>query len=313
MGFPGEPPRRQPYVNPEAGQWFDAPPQNRPDGPGDKRPDPMAAEPPRIGRPLDSSSAGPPPPRPGMWSPYDEGPRSRRPLFLAVGGIVLLVAGGVGLAMLSNSTPAPVAAPSPTPVPSLPESSKRPEGEYGYAASRATDPAPLTIKELFRTTKVTRANRSYTMTVRRLDKKCKNGVTGPKITKAIADGKCTQIIRASFRDRTGKIIGTIGVANLRNSAAVAKVATAGGGGERKDYVKPLPGKDKVTKSLGSGEAYAGVWRHGHYAVMLWFQYKDGHLPSKKERTSLNQAAVDIAELTVFRALDSRTLTGKAPR
>ncbi|SDH52092.1 hypothetical protein SAMN05421505_11776 [Sinosporangium album] len=272
------------------------------------------AEPPQIGRRRSPEDAGPPPPRAGMWSPYDEGPRSRRPIFLAIGGFGLLVAGGIGLAFLANtpSTP-PAASPSPTPNPSLSDIPQRPGGEYGYAASRTTDPSPLTLKEAFGKTKVTRDKRSYTMTVRRHDKKCKSAITGSKITKAVNDGKCTQVIRASFRDKSGKIIGTIGVANMRNSAAVSKVVSAGAGKERKDYVKPLPGKDKATKPLGDGEAIAGVWKHGHYAVMLWFQFKDGRLPDKNERKQLNQAAVDIAELTVFRALDSRTLTGKPPQ
>nr|BFE86186.1 hypothetical protein GCM10020093_087870 [Planobispora longispora] len=38
-----------------------------------------------------------------MWSPYDEGPRSRRPIIIASAGLAVLIAGGVGLAMLARS------------------------------------------------------------------------------------------------------------------------------------------------------------------------------------------------------------------
>ncbi|WP_157530037.1 hypothetical protein [Microtetraspora niveoalba] len=141
------------------------------------------------------------------------------------------------------------------------------------------------------------------------EKKCADGVSGTKITKALKAGGCTQLIRASYKDSKDKIIGTIGVANLKTTTAAKKVASAGGGKERQDYLKPLPGTDDITKFLGTGDAYAGGWIHGHYTVLLWFQFKDGHNPSKTELKRLYQAALDITEKTVFPALDTRSLTG----
>ena len=248
-----------------------------------------------------------------MWSPYDEGPRSRRPIYIAIGGLLLLVAGGVGLWMLANmdpdtsvtaDRPSSQASPAPTP--------QGPEGKDGYAASRSTDKHPLTLKELFSQEKIKSSGRSYTMTTRRSDKTCKEAATGSKLTKALKDAKCNQVLRASYRDKAGKLIGTVGVANLKTAKLAAKVVSAAGGGKLEDYVKPLPGKDDVTKALGSGQANAGAWRHGHYAVLLWFQFKDGHTPTDAERKKLNQAARDITDATVFPALDSRALTGRRP-
>ncbi|WP_084961831.1 hypothetical protein [Thermoactinospora rubra] len=244
-----------------------------------------------------------------MWSPYDDGPRTRGPFWFIVGGVVVLAALVVALMVMFNADPpAPAATearPTSDPLPTAPP------GKYGFADQRKTDPDPLTVKELFPSAKVVVDGRQYTMTITRKDKKCADAVVGEKLQKALKDGKCTQVIRASFRDAKGEIIGTVGVANLLDTKAADKASKAGGKGERQDYVKPLPGKDKVTKFLGSGEAGAQVWTHGHYAVMIWFQFKDGHKPDKKEGKRLFQAADDITQNTVFKALDGRSLSGAA--
>lgn len=314
MGFPGEPPRRQPYVQPEGQvppaqgeRWFESPqPGHAPGRAPESAATPGPSVPPRRPQPPEQ-------PQQAMWSPYDDGPRSRRPILIAVGALGALVAVGVGLAMLAGSeeppasgTASPPASASSAPAPHTPG------GKFGFAAARATDPHPLTLSELFKHRKASYGGQTYLMTTRRTDKKCKDAVVGDKLQKALTDGKCTQILRASFRDASGKIIGTVGVANLRTSAAAAKVVSVGAGKSREEYLKALPGKDTVTKFLGTGEAFAGGWRHGHYAVMVWFQYKDGHLPKKAEVKPLNRAAFGAADATVTPALESRSLTGKRP-
>ncbi|WP_433251516.1 hypothetical protein ACQPYK_06165 [Streptosporangium sp. CA-135522] len=379
MGFPGEPPRRQPYVQPDASppaqgeHWFEPAPRRNSQGsdpgpqghapyaqsvpqghggpygstPGPQGHGPHGSDPGSQGHdpygarsaapshdPYDAepvAAAGPeqparaergarqrpsqqtPQPRQAMWSPYDEGPRSRRPIFIVVGVLGVLVAGGIGLAMLVDSDPAPqsTAVSPPVRASSLP-APNNPGGKFGFAASRTTDPYVLTLTELFKRTKVSHKGQNYLMTVRRTDKKCKDAVVGDKLQKALTAGKCTQLLRASFRDASGKIIGTLGVANLKTSAAASKVISAGAGKSREEYLKALPGKDKVTKFLGTGEAFAGGWSHGHYAVMVWFQYKDGHLPKKTEVKKLNEAAFGAADATVTPALESRSLTGRRP-
>ncbi|PZG17828.1 hypothetical protein C1I98_38560 [Spongiactinospora gelatinilytica] len=245
-----------------------------------------------------------------MWSPYDEGPRSRRPIYIAIAGLLVLVAGGVGLAMLASADadPDPAASPQPTAAATNPLVQNRPAGKDGFASSRTTDKHPLTLKEVFPDAKAG----SYVRTARRLDKKCKDAATGDKLVKALDDADCNQMLRATYRDKSGKIIGTVGVANLKTAKQASKVVDAAAGGALEDYVKPLPGKDEATKTLGTGQANAGAWRHGHYAVLLWFQFKDGHEPSKAERKKLTAAAMAIADKTVYPALDSRALTGRKP-
>ncbi|WP_198167357.1 hypothetical protein, partial [Microbispora sp. ATCC PTA-5024] len=254
-----------------------------------------------------AESRVPPLPEP-VWDPDAPAPFWRRPLVLGAALIALIAALFLGLWVAAKNETKPVAAPvkPPTPSPLVPDA---PGGKYGYAASRATDKIPLSVGEIFGKKKVTNKGRSYTRTAWRKEKSCADGVTGSKIAKALKDGGCTQLIRASYVDAKGTIIGTVGVANLKTSAAAKKTASAGGGGERTDFLKPLPGKDEASKHLGSGEAYAGGWTHGHYAVLLWFQFKDGHQPGKSELKKLYQTAVDITDATVFPALETRSLTG----
>ncbi|MEU9835435.1 hypothetical protein AB0D67_28205 [Streptosporangium sp. NPDC048047] len=392
MGFPGEPPRRQPYVLPDAptppsrGEHPPgSPPHDRPgvtptgDGgwfasPGRPSEQPYDASEPRggSGQPYDDSGSRggsgwpygapqPPPerheaapsagesparedagsgaapyertsrrragsprttgepagapeqPRQAMWSPYDEGPRSYRPFIFIGAGLAVLVAAGFGLAALAGSDDVPPSAtaspPAKTSGAQLPDV---PDGKFGFAASRTTDPGRLTLDELFKRKKVAHGGQRFEMTVRRNDTKCKDAVVGDKLQKALTGGKCNQLLRASFRDASGKIIGTVGVANLKTSASASKVVSTVRGKSLEEYLKALPGKDKVTKSLGSGEAFAGGWTHGHYAVLVWFQYKDGHLPKKTEVKKLNQAAFGAVDATVTPALEARSLTGKRP-
>ncbi|WP_182879632.1 hypothetical protein [Microbispora sp. H10949] len=248
-----------------------------------------------------------PPPEP-QWDPDDRGPLWRRPWVLGLALLALIGALLTGLwyAAHNEEPPAPDPGPAARPAPLV---SDRPMTKYGYAASRATDKSPLSLREVFGKPKPVNNKRVYIRTVTRKEKKCADGVTGEKITKALKTGGCTQLLRASFADAKGTIIGTVGVANLRTSAMAKKVASAGAGDERKDFLKPLPGKDEATKHLGSGEASAGGWTYGHYAVLLWFQFKDGHKPTKSELKKLYQAATDVTDASVYPALDTRALTG----
>ncbi|NUP68344.1 MAG: hypothetical protein HOV96_27755 [Nonomuraea sp.] len=241
------------------------------------------------------------------WSPYDEGRTSRAPLWFAIGGVALLALLGGGIAMMWSADGPSAEAEAPTrtsaPLPSAPP------GKYGFAAERTTDPDPISVKEIFGSKKkFTVAGRPYEMTITSKDKKCTDGALGDKLQKALKAGKCTQLVRASFRDKSGTVIGTVGVANLKSSSTASKVAKVG---DASNYVKPLTGKDSVTKFLGSGSGGAKISTHGHYAIMVWFQNKDGSKPDKKESKRIFEAISDVTGATVFKALDNRSVTGSA--
>ncbi|MFG1941727.1 hypothetical protein [Nonomuraea sp. NPDC048826] len=310
-GAPQPPESFNPANNPANGQPPAGPPADAaPDADGAKEAPrgrrgrkAAKAEKPEADSPDTQDKSEKPAPR-QTWSPYDEGPRSRGPLWASLAGLGVLALLGGGLAVMFNADdPAAVsesAQRTSAPLPSAPP------GEFGYAGSRSTDPDPLTVKELFKTKKIAVSGREYEMTITSKDKKCGDGVLGDKLTKMLKSAKCTQMMRASFRDKKGEIIGTVGVANLSTTKNAARVAKTG---DKSNYVKPLAGKDEVTKFLGSGSGGAKVWTHGHYAVLVWFQNKDGSEPDKKASKRLFQAADDITKATVFKALDVRTLTG----
>ncbi|GAA0927003.1 hypothetical protein [Nonomuraea longicatena] len=257
-------------------------------------------------RPAESEPDAQPTRQKTTWSPYDESSRARGPIIFVVGGVAILGLLAGGLVVMWNmdspstaqSAPRRVSAPLPS----------APPGEFGYAGSRKTDPQPLTVKELFGQKTITQGGRTYSLAATKKDKKCGDGVVGDKLVKALKAAKCSQMIRASYRDKSGKIMGTVGIANLSTSRNAAKVAAVGGK-KREVYLKALPGKDSVTKKLGSGSGAAEVWTHGHYAVLVWFQKSDGSAPDKKSGKQLAQAADDVTKLTVFKALDARSVSG----
>ncbi|MBB5624903.1 hypothetical protein [Sphaerisporangium krabiense] len=270
----------------------------------------LLSRPRKDGRP--SEGEPPPPPMETRRSePEPDDRRSRAPLIVGGGlvGLIGVVVAGVMFLNSLDDPPTTAAVPNTRPTAQAPIVTSN-NDKYGFAASRKTDPQPLTLKEVFGHKTVTAHGRSYLMTVRRTDKKCGDAVHGTGIQKALKAGGCTQFLRASFRDKRGDLIGTVGVGNLKTAAAAKKAGKTGTGKELADYVTPLPGKDTATKLLGGpGESFAAAWPQGHYLVMLWFQYKDGHKPSKNEMKQLNRAALDITEATVFAALDTRALTG----
>jgi hypothetical protein len=227
---------------------------------------------------------------------------------ISAGAVVIIGMTG-GALYLASQDDAPAAATAATPSPTITVDATRPSGKFGYAGSRSTDPERLTRSELFGHRRITVGKRRYTRTAWRQDTKCENGVKGTKITAAVKKARCNQIVRASYQDAKGEIIATLGVANLKTTSGAKKVTSAGAGSERKDYIKALPGKSGATKQLGDGEALAGAWTHGHYSVLAWCQFKDGHKPTTAERKRLNQAATDILDSTVYPALDTRSLTG----
>ncbi|SDH90224.1 hypothetical protein [Nonomuraea jiangxiensis] len=303
-GGPGEAPQETP---PEKGRSSRRSRRRAADTPADADADLFTgggggggADDPGKGQPSPQSKFG--------WSPYDEGPRSRAPLWFALAGLVMLGLLGGGLALMWNAGPTSTAEVAPAERTSAPLPSA-PPGKYGFAAERETDPDPISVKELFGSKKkLTFSGRGYEMTINKLDKKCADAALGDDLQKSLMDGKCNQLVRASFRDKAGEVIGTVGVANLSTSKNATKVAKTG---DTSNYVKPLPGKDSVTKQLGSGSGGAKIWTHGHYAILVWFQRKDGTKPDSKGSKRISQAIDDITKNTVFKALDNRSLTGSS--
>jgi hypothetical protein len=224
---------------------------------------------------------------------------------------VVAVGGGAALALTSgggdnkpkDATTSQAAPPPPAvkPTPSPTET-----GKGDRLQSRVTDPKSLTLNEVFKARKFKAGGRSYVMTARRSERKCTAGTHGTAFRKSLVKGRCTQLLRATFSN--GKLIGTIGVLNLKTQVAADAAQAAS---RPKDaFVMPLPGAG-TTKKIGQGLSLTTAEADGHYLIMSWVQYPTGKKIAKsdyKAVTSFVQNATLGSNLRP--ALNYRSMEGK---
>lgn len=254
-------------------------------------PDPYA----EFGAPAPPGGFGQPGPNPGGPDEFGRGPglgahgapadsgRNKKLLIIGavVGAVVLLgggalafgaMGGGGSKAAASASTPAPTAASSaPASPTTAPTPSIDPSGKLGAKLKqRTTDPAALTTDEVFKNAKFDK----YTMTNSATDTDCTKAVHGSSFSAAIKKGDCTQLLRATYITSDGKLIGTIGIANLSTEAAAKKAASASSGSD--SYLVPLPGDSGPSKKMSSKAVAKGSAQvKGHYLILSWVQRPDG--------------------------------------
>ena len=226
----------------------------------------------------------------------------------AVAVIALAATAGYALTMKHKTAGAPSTAkpaasqpPLATPAPSAAL------GPWQQITSRADDPIPLTLAELFPAQTAAGAQ-GYIQTAERAGRSCRSAVFGPQLKAAVRKG-CSQALRATYLSPNGKRMGTIGVLNLATAAAAAKVgkvATASG-----QFVEPLPAAHGVSKNLGKGTGVVWAVTKGHYLILMWAQYANLHTPTtSRDRQSLLQFVNDLYQKTVNLSLTRRMVTGK---
>jgi hypothetical protein len=253
---------------------------------------------------------------PGGYGPGDEGedpprPGRKRPVIIAaVVAAVVVVGGGAALALTSGGgSKAPAAAPTtaPPPTPTVnPTPSPTETGRGGRLASRATDPEPLTLNEVFKARSFKIGGKRYLMAARRSERKCSPPTHGVNFRKALTKAGCTQVLRATFSN--GTLIGTIGVINLRTQTAAetAQVASR----DKDAFIMALPGAG-TTKKIGQGLSLTTAEVDGHYLIMSWVQYPSGKKIAKGDYsavTSFVRATTYGSNLRT--ALNYRSMEGK---
>lgn len=233
---------------------------------------------------------------------------------LVIGAAVaagLIVVGGTAVALTSGGgkkpagpPPPPKAAVTPTPRPTPTATGT---GKGDLLQSRATDPHLLTLNEVFKVRTFKAGGRSYLMTMRRHDRKCSSGAHGTSFRKALARGGCVQVLRATFSN--GKLIGTIGIINLRTQAAAIAAQTAS---RPKDaFITPLPGSSGITKKIGQGLSLTTAEADGHYLIMSWVQYPDGKKITKSDYSAVSAFVRNTTLGSNLRpALNYRSMEGK---
>lgn len=280
-----------------------------PSGPQQPQPPGWAPGPPPGG------GFGPPGPPPGP-PPGRSGGKTGLIIGGIIGAVVILGGGGTAVAVALNSGDDP--APKPTKTAAQPTASDTkpapsptstvPSGRWKKIASRATDPKPLTLGEVFGRTRVSAHGRSYRQVKRDAATDCPAQVTGSRLRAALSAGDCTQILRATYLRGDGKVMGTVSISNLSTAPKSHTAFTAAAGG--KQYVTPLKGPGRTAR-LGQGAALGIRQVRGHYLLLSWVQYADGHRPaSSAGRKQLSAFHNDVVSATLARPLSYRLITGR---
>jgi hypothetical protein len=268
---------------------------------GAEQPDPFGAGPGGYGPPGEDAEDG-----------FRSGPdRKRLIIGAAIVAGVVVVGGGTALALSSGGDKpkapaaqqksAPPATPTVNPTPSPTET-----GRGERLRSRATDPKPLTLNEIFKARSFKSGGRRYVMTGRRSEHKCSPPTHGTKFRKALSTGGCTQVLRATFSN--GKLIGTIGVINLRTQTAANSVQVTS---RQKDaFILALPGSGSTNK-IGQGLSLTTAEVDGHYLIMSWVQYPNGKKISKGDYSAVTAFVRATTYGSNLRtALNYRSMEGK---
>jgi hypothetical protein len=223
--------------------------------------------------------------------------------------VALCGAGGYALFQLLQGGPSSstadlqrtsAAAPLRTPTPS---SSL---GRWGHIATRAGDPVPLTIAQLF-PPQFTAEGIGYTRTATQRGTQCANVVFGSDLISTVADAGCSQELRASYLSGA-KLMGTIGVLNLTNAAAAERTGKATGPSR---FIAQLPGRSGPTRNLSKGTGIEEAEVKGHYLILVWAEFTDLHAPkTTAQRTELEHFITMVIQQTANVSLTSRMVTGR---
>jgi hypothetical protein len=236
-------------------------------------------------------------------------PRTRRKLLIAgIAALVVAALGGTAAYSLSGQgTPAPArstppraaSVPRPSPTPTL--------GKWEHIATRAQDPAPLTLAELYPPT-LSATGQSYARAAEQLDTNCPQAVFGSALKAATHKGKCTQVARATYITGDQKLMGTIGVLNLVNFQAASMVGKVAGSNE---FIGPLAAASGLTSKIAKGTGLVQAEIKGHYLILTWAEYTNLHGPaSSHDQTLLVTFSNELIQLTANHSLTNRMVTGQ---
>jgi hypothetical protein len=212
--------------------------------------------------------------------------------------VVVGILAAAGYVFVLKPKPAPVNSTSAGPLPSPGSTSAataacvKQFGQYCHITERTDDPAPLTLAELFPPGFVNETDHvAFTLAGTKLDTTCSNAVIGQDLISALQSDKCTQVLRASYYSGDGKMMGTIGVANL---ASIDPLSTAKG----------------VTSKLGKGTGIVEAEYKGHYLIMIWAEFTSTNSPANNTQAQqLQQFGSDLIAGTANISLSQRMLYG----
>jgi hypothetical protein len=184
-------------------------------------------------------------------------------------------------------------------------------GTYCHISARTGDPTPLTTAELFPPAFTNEADKtSYSLVSTKVDKTCSGAVIGADLIKALQQGNCSQVVRASYVSGNGKLMGTIGVVNLTTTNQAHYAGKVVG---QNDFIAPLTAAKGVASKLGNGTGVVEAEYKGHYLILTWSEFVNGTTPSTTTQDKqLEQFSNDLVAGTANIDLSQRMVTGTAP-
>ncbi|MER5643507.1 hypothetical protein [Streptosporangium sp. NPDC002524] len=197
--------------------------------------------------------------------------------------IIVVLAGvaGLGAFLWLGDTPAPRAAVL---------RAEPGTAHYAPIATRALDPQPLTVAEMFPGPSVSAGTTRLALRNTEALADCAEAAWG---SPADALGGCTQVLRARYETEDGAVSGQFLIFNLADSAAADRlVAALGNGG----FVRPAPG---TPDGFDGSRSWAQVRGLGHYVTVSWV---GPVAPGSKVDLTYPQVAVDGLGLVIQRRL-----------
>ena len=236
--------------------------------------------------------------------------RSSRVAWLALAVVVVVVAGAfAGYKFLYEPrVNAPVSASLrlPTNAPGSPGFDQA-LGKWQHIGSRSQDPSPLTLAGLF-PPQFELDGSSYLRTAAAVSKDCTQAVFGANLQAALQSGHCTEVLRASYISGNGKMMGTVGVANLIGSNTAQKAGQTTG---PQEIIAPLAAQKGPTSKLGNGTGVVQAEIKGHYLILMWAEFTSLKSPSTSaQRQQLEQFAASLVTGSANINLSTRMLGGK---
>jgi hypothetical protein len=182
-----------------------------------------------------------------------------------------------------------------------------PLGRWQHIATRAGDRAPLTLGQLF-PAQFTVAGTGYTRTAELGTAHCSRAVFGTKLQAAVRRYGYSQIMRASYLARGKKLMGTIGVLNLRNSAGAKSAGQVTGSSQ---FIAQLAAASGPTHHLTKGTGLEEAEVKGHYLILTWAEFTNLRAPgTASERAQLKAFSANLISRTANVSLTSRMVTGE---
>jgi hypothetical protein len=234
-----------------------------------------------------------------------------RAIIVSAAALILVVGATYVFFTRDHKSPSPAADSRPTTSarPSTDPSPSPTLGTWGHIATRALDPAPLTLAELFPAS-FKNGTTGYVRTAQKAKVHCGLALAGSQLVAAVSHAGCTQAMRASYLSSNHKLMGTIGVLNLVTVTAAERAGKAAGPSE---IIAQLPGARGLTKNLTKGTGFEAAEVKGHYLVLVWAEFANLRTPrTPLQKSQLEEFITLLMQRTANVSLATRQVTGSPP-